>query len=186
VDEAYQPVRAGQPSRTVLLTNLANYVQPIIRYDLGDSITVRPDPCPCGNPLPAIQVEGRQDEILYMRTQEGEVIPLLPMGIATLVEETPGVRRFQAIQTAPAALRIRLEVTPEADQIQVWELVASRLREYLSEHGLHPIRLEKDPEPPRPHPISGKFRHVWAELAPPERDTENATVLNESLLHLDG
>ncbi len=46
VDEAYQPVAAGQPSFTVLLTNLANRVQPVIRYDLGDSILVRPDPCP--------------------------------------------------------------------------------------------------------------------------------------------
>ncbi len=166
VDEAYQPVPAGQPSRTVLLTNLANYVQPIIRYDLGDSITVKPDPCSCGNPLPAIHVEGRQDEILYMRTPDGNVTPLLPMGIATIVEETPGVRRFQAIQTGPAALRIRLEVMPGADEMQVWGLVASRLQQYLSTHGLPSVFLEKDAEPPRPHPISGKFRHIWAELSP--------------------
>lgn len=167
VDEVYQPVPAGQPSRTVLLTNLANYVQPIIRYDLGDSIIVKPDPCPCGNPLPAIHVEGRQDEILYMRAPDGDVIPLLPMGIATVVEETPGVRRFQAIQTGPAALCIRLEAIPGADEMQVWGLVTSRLQEYLSTHGLPSVHLEKDTEPPRPHPVSGKFRHVWGELTPP-------------------
>ncbi len=107
VDEAYRPVQPGEASRTVLLTNLANRVQPIIRYDLGDSITLSPYPCPCGSPLPAIRVEGRRDEILFLQAPGGEKIPLLPMALATVVEETPGVARFQAIQTAPAAIRIR-------------------------------------------------------------------------------
>ena len=31
---------AGVRSHTVLLTNLANLVQPLIRYDLGDSVTL--------------------------------------------------------------------------------------------------------------------------------------------------
>ncbi len=53
VEADYSPTPPGRQSHTVLLTNLANRVQPIIRYDLGDSVTARPDPCPCGNPLPA-------------------------------------------------------------------------------------------------------------------------------------
>jgi phenylacetate-coenzyme A ligase PaaK-like adenylate-forming protein len=171
VDEAYRPIPAGQPSHTVLLTNLANYVQPIIRYDLGDSITVKPDPCPCGNPLPAIHVEGRTDEILYLETREGQTIPLLPMGIATVVEQTPGVRRFQAIQTGPSALQIRLEAMPEADEMQVWAMVSQRLQEYLRVQSVPFVHLEKAAEHPSPHPISGKFRHVWAEQTSPEKHT---------------
>jgi hypothetical protein len=73
VDEAYEPVPPGQPSHSVLVTNLANRVQPIIRYELGDSITVSPARCPCGSPLPAIRVEGRTDEILSFLT------PRLPL-----------------------------------------------------------------------------------------------------------
>lgn len=173
VDEAYRSVPAGQPSHTVLLTNLANYVQPFIRYDQGDSIIVRPDPCPCGSPLPAIRVEGRRDEILHMQTPNGDVIPLLPMAVATVVEGTPGVRRFQVIQAAPTVLRLRLEVTPGEDETQVWTITASRLREYLTSQGLSSVSLEHDPEPPKPNPISGKFRHVWAELAAPRSELRN-------------
>ena len=58
VDSDYRPTPPGEPSHTVLLTNLANRVQPIIRYDLGDSIIAKPEPCACGSRLPAIQVEG--------------------------------------------------------------------------------------------------------------------------------
>ena len=64
VDADHRPVAVGQPSHTVLVSNLANRIQPIIRYDLGDSVLARPEPCPCGNPLPAIRVQGRTADLL--------------------------------------------------------------------------------------------------------------------------
>ncbi len=164
VDEAYRPVPAGLASRTVLMTNLANRVQPIIRYDLGDSVIMKPDPCPCGSPLPAMRVEGRRDEILFLQTSGGETIPLLPMALATVVEEAPGVKRFQVIQTAPATLCIRLEASPGADDQQVWETVVHRLRDYLTAQGLFSIGIEKSSDPPIRDPASGKFRQVFADM----------------------
>ena len=79
VDRNYRPTPLGEASHTVLLSNLSNRVQPIIRYDLGDSITVKPDPCPCGNPLPAIRVEGRRDDVVSMLAPDGKLVRLLPM-----------------------------------------------------------------------------------------------------------
>ena len=64
VDAEGQPVEKGAPSHAALITNLANTIQPIIRYELGDSITLLAEDCPCGNPLPAIRIEGRREEIL--------------------------------------------------------------------------------------------------------------------------
>jgi phenylacetate-coenzyme A ligase PaaK-like adenylate-forming protein len=52
VDSDYRPVPPGVMSHSVLLTNLANRVQPIIRYDLGDSVLMEPAPCACGSPFP--------------------------------------------------------------------------------------------------------------------------------------
>ena len=162
VDETYRPVPPGQASRTALLTNLANRVQPIIRYDLGDSITLNPDPCPCGSPLPAIRVEGRRDEILSFQAPGGEAIRLLPLALETVVQEVPEVRRFQVIQTTPARLSIRLEMAPGVDGHEIWRTVAHRLSDYLSAQGLPAVGLEKAPEPPQRDPVSGKFRQVWA------------------------
>ena len=45
VDEHNQPVPAGEPSANVLLTNLVNRVQPLLRYALGDSVTLKAEPC---------------------------------------------------------------------------------------------------------------------------------------------
>lgn len=165
VDQHGQPVAPGQESRTVLLTNLANRVQPIIRYDLGDSITLCPHSCPCGGPLPTIRVEGRRDDILYLAAPGGRRIPVPPQAVATALEEATGVRRFQVIQSGPAVLRVRLEARSGNDDGAVWEAVVRVLCEYLSRQGLPSIRIGRDPERPHRDPVTGKFRQVWAEPA---------------------
>ena len=38
----------GQPADRMLLTNLFNLDQPLIRYDMTDAVTISDDPCPCG------------------------------------------------------------------------------------------------------------------------------------------
>ena len=38
-----------------------------------------------------------------------ERVRLLPLALGTVIEETPDVRRFQAIKTAPKLLEVRLE-----------------------------------------------------------------------------
>jgi phenylacetate-CoA ligase len=164
VDVNYQPVPPGEASRTVLITNLANRVQPIIRYDLGDSITLNPNPCPCGSPLPAIRVEGRRDEILSFRAPGGEMVKLPPRAMANAVEGAEGIRRCQVIQTAPEVLTIRIEAVPGSDSLGVWEGVVHRMRNYLSAQGLPSVKVERAQDPPMRDPASGKFRTVWSEL----------------------
>jgi phenylacetate-coenzyme A ligase PaaK-like adenylate-forming protein len=164
VDAGYAPVPPGQPSHTTLLTNLANRIQPLIRYDLGDSITLRPEPCPCGNPLPALRVEGRRDEVLTFPTAGGATVQVLPMALATVVEITPGVRRYQVIQTEPSTLTLRLEVLPGAEPSQVWQTAVTRLGVFLASQGLSGVVVRKTAESPRRDPRSGKFRQVWSEV----------------------
>jgi phenylacetate-coenzyme A ligase PaaK-like adenylate-forming protein len=164
VDKSYEPVPAGQHSYTVLITNLANHVQPIIRYELGDSVTVDPDPCPCGSPLPSVQVIGRTDEILAFRLRNGTSIRVLPLALWSVIKETPGVLRFQAIQTGPAKLTIRLETKKLDDTNGVWQVLEQRVYDYLTMQGLVNVSVEQDPTPPARDARSGKFRHVWAEF----------------------
>ncbi len=109
VDDEFRPTPPGEPSRTVLLTNLANRVQPIIRYDLGDSVIVNPGPCACGSPLPAIKVEGRHDDVLAMAAPDGRIVRLLPLALTTVVEDAAPASRFQIVQKAPDRLLLRLD-----------------------------------------------------------------------------
>jgi phenylacetate-coenzyme A ligase PaaK-like adenylate-forming protein len=163
VDENYQPVPPGEPSRTVLATSLSNRVQPIIRYDLADRITVFPDPCPCGSPLPSIRVEGRTDEILAFRSAAGETVHVMPTALMAVVAEIPGLLRFQLIGKGLERLVMRFEVEPGRDKDQVWAAVEDALRGMLDANGLANVRIERSLEGPSPISRSGKLRQVWSE-----------------------
>lgn len=169
VDEKYQPVAPGQQSYTVLITDLINLVQPIIRYDQGDSVTLRPDPCPCGNPFPAIRVMGRKNDMLRMYTADGILKQLSPMTFYVLLDLTPGLRRWQVIQTAPLTVSLRIEpVFPENDA-QVWEAVYQRVKNYFVRQGLPEVKVERAPELPMVNPATGKFYHVRVNFEQEER-----------------
>lgn len=165
VDADHSPVPAGQLSDRTLITNLANRVMPIIRYELGDRVTLLPEKCDCGITLPVVKVEGRTDEILRFRSSNGQSIPVLPLALWSVLKETPGVLKFQAIQTAPDVLKIRLEVYHAEECEQVWKQVFSNACDYLNKQGLENVRVIRAEEPPMRDPKSGKFRNVWAQQA---------------------
>lgn len=160
VREDLSPTPAGEASHTVLLTNLANHVQPLIRYDLGDSVLARPDPCPCGDPLPAIRVSGRRDDTLRLEATDGNLVPISAPAVATVMYATPGLRHSQVEQSGPRTIRLRLDANSAADPDKVWAQARRRLREYLEAQGLTDIDLQRDHHPITRHGRSGKFRQV--------------------------
>jgi phenylacetate-coenzyme A ligase PaaK-like adenylate-forming protein len=163
VDAAGEPVAPGEASHTTLLTNLANHVQPLIRYDLGDSVTVFPAPCPCGSPLPAIRPEGRRDETLWIELADGASRPLIPLVLATAVEEAPGVLRYQVLQAGPRRLRLRFDEAPGHDRALVCDDVLRRLRAYLSSQGLASVEVDLSEERPSSDTAGGKMRQFFVE-----------------------
>ena len=158
VDAEYQPVAPGEQSHTVLISNLANRVQPILRYDLGDSVLERPDPCPCGNLLPAIRVQGRSADVLTFRTSGGDV-RLPPLALTQPIEAVRGVTLFQLAQSEPERLELRLQIAPTANADTVWREAEAGVRKVLAEHGLEHVVVERGGEPPE-QGRGGKFREV--------------------------
>jgi len=159
VDADHRPVPPGRTSHTVLVSNLANRVQPILRYDLGDSILQRPDPCPCGNPLPAIRVQGRASDVLTFPTPSGDKVRIAPLAFGTLLDQVRGVEMSQIVQTTPMALRVRLRLAASVDPEEVWRTVQNALTRLLSEQRLQGVTVERADEPPR-QSAGGKYREV--------------------------
>ena len=167
VDREGRPTPAGEPSHSVLLTNLANRVQPIIRYDLGDSIIANPQRCVCGSPLPAIRTEGRRDDVLALRTRDGSVVRLSPLALTTVVEGATAGHRFQLVQTAPDRITVRLGVTDPGERTAEWDAACKALHAYLAHQALGNVELALDAHPPIPDSRSGKLREVIAACGAP-------------------
>ena len=162
VDAAGQPVPPGQQSHTTLLTNLANHVQPLIRYDLGDQLTVHPEPCACGSPLPVISVLGRRDEPLVMLADNGQKIILLPLALTTVLEEEAGVFDFQVQQQDATTLLIKLPVSA-GDALATSARCASVVKAFAVRLGLTSVRVLTQADQTLTRGLSGKVQRVIAQ-----------------------
>lgn len=160
VDQDYRPVLPGTPSHTVLLTNLANHTQPVIRYDLHDSVTVKPEPCPCGSPFTAIRVEGRRNEVLRFTDDDGRTTRVLPLAIGTAVEGVAGLLQYQLVQTAPESLSVRYRAAAGVDRGAVGREAVKSVTAYLATQGAGHVEVSLSELPPQSDPVSGKFHSV--------------------------
>ncbi|MEZ5717206.1 MAG: phenylacetate--CoA ligase family protein [Burkholderiaceae bacterium] len=165
VDERYRPVPPGEPPYAVLLTNLANTVQPLIRYALGDHVTVHAEPCTCGSPLPVITVRGRQDDPLHMAGRDGGTVTLLPLALTTVLEDDAGVFDFHLRQLDDHSLALRLPLHGEEGRAAMARC-RTALKAFAVAQGLAPLRIKAELGQPVPRGRSGKACRIVACTVP--------------------
>lgn len=167
VDERGRPAPPGTLGHKVLLTNLANFTLPLIRYEVGDRLRMATAPCRCGSRLPRIeQVVGRAADVFWVRSGGGyRALSAYPFQHA--FEHFRQVREWQATQEGRNRVRVRFELLPGAT------LDLARVRRKLDERlGLAGFggelgiamelvsHLETDPR-------TGKFRRMVSRVGPP-------------------
>lgn len=162
VDAQHRPAPPGEWSHTVLLTNLANHLQPVIRYDLGDQVRWVDGRCRCGSQLPAIEVRGRRDDALVMAGADGGSVTLLPLALSTLLEEEAGVFDFQLRQRDAHTLELRLGQRGEAAH-DAQQRCRRVLQSFAKRQGLAALNLVAVPDAPLVHGRSGKVQRVVAQ-----------------------
>jgi len=163
IDAQGQPVPPGQVSHSILLTNLANFVQPLIRYDLGDQITVHPERCECGSSLPVIEVQGRRDDPLLMAGLDGHLVTLLPLALTTVLEDDAGVFDFQLRQQDDHTLVLRLD-PHGADAAAAAARCRNALEKFAVTQGLTRLRVRTELGRPVTRGRSGKPQRVVAKM----------------------
>jgi phenylacetate-coenzyme A ligase PaaK-like adenylate-forming protein len=130
VDEENRAVAAGTPGAKVLVTNLANLVQPIVRYEIGDLVTMAKEPCGCDSQLSLVaRVEGRDSELLRVRGSSG--VREISSGVVQVaVEGLLDVREYQLVQLKNDRVRILIEPLPNSSFDLEWatKIVGDRLR----------------------------------------------------------
>jgi phenylacetate-CoA ligase len=132
----------------VLVTNLDNRVQPLIRYELHDRMTVVAD-----DGLLRVRVQGRSDDVL--RWDDIEVHPLV---IRAVLVRTPEVLDYQVRQTAGG---VDLDVLAD-DRVEVGDL-RDRVAEALAEAGLPgPVVAVRAVAQLARHPETGKLARFVA------------------------
>ena len=157
VDKNNAPVACGERSDKLLITNLSNYIQPFIRYELTDRVIVHDEKCPCGRNTRWLEIEGRTDDIL---TFAGGV-SIAPMSLYKILEEVKPIRRFQLIQRSESRLELRIV----SDEPEIaFEQARHDLNGFFESKGLDGIEILRSEKAPEAHRVSGKFKHIYKDF----------------------
>ena len=161
VDADGAAVAPGAFGATTLLTNLANHVQPLIRYDLGDRIAMQATPCPCGSRLPVIEVEGRCDDTLRLEAPGRASVHVLPLALCTVLEDEAGLFDFQLVQEGPNELLLTSASRGEPAARKL-KRASTRLAAFLAAQGASGVRLRCRSGQPGHQGRTGKVKRVIA------------------------
>jgi len=167
VDETGMPVSARSRGHKLLLTNLFNYTQPLIRYEISDMLTVASDPCPCGRPFGLIErIDGRNDDILYLIGRGGRRIPVHPVHLHAPFEDLAAVRQYKIVHD-DAGIHVRLVLAAGASAEEVCARVRAGYGTTLETLGvaLLPIDVEAVSGIEREPGPAAKFKLVESRLA---------------------
>ena len=155
VDQEYRPVPYGEMSDKVLITNLSNYIQPFIRYELTDRVIVHNEKCKCGRTTLWLEIEGRTDDILEFDNG----VRIAPMSLYKVLEEVKTIRRFQLVQRASDRVELRM-ISDE--RVIAYEQAKHDLQQFFESKGLT-VEILLSEDPPQVNKVSGKFKHIYKE-----------------------
>jgi phenylacetate-coenzyme A ligase PaaK-like adenylate-forming protein len=171
VDESNQPVPDGKKGAKVLVTNLANHVQPFIRYEIGDIVTMAADPCGCGSNLPLIaNIDGRDSDMFYVETADGEQ-PLSPTIFELALSRVLDAREYQLVQEENDHIRVRIEPLPGVEFDR--EHANQVLHEQLGDYGLdQQVQLDIEVVDRLAPDEDGKFKRVVSKVGRPGTEAD--------------
>lgn len=166
VDENNQPVPDDSPGHKILFTNLYQYTQPIIRYEISDMMTVAANRCPCGRPFRRIiAMEGRNDDMLHLSGMNGTPVSIPPYFFHSAMATLSDVIEYQVVQRKKEIIFkivLRREARPEEAAAKVKERITKEFTSYrviCPDIRLRIVdRIERDPEK------MGKVKLVKREL----------------------
>ncbi|MDR3401134.1 MAG: hypothetical protein P4L99_01450 [Chthoniobacter sp.] len=148
VDAAGRACGVGGIGR-ILVTDLVNYLTPLIRYEIGDYAEVG-GPCPCGRGLPTIRrFLGRERNLVLLPdgTRHWPIVGFHRWG------EVHPIRQFQFVQLDRRTILARMSAPTRPAPEQ-----EARLTAIIQEELQHPFEIRYEwQEAPLPRGPGGKF-----------------------------
>lgn len=100
VDRDNRPVPAGVYGDKLLITALFSRTQPLIRYEVSDTLRLSGDTCACGRAFMLIDdIQGRAEDVLWFPKPEGGMVSVQPITFHRVMELLP-IRAWQIVQEA--------------------------------------------------------------------------------------
>jgi len=143
VDADGRPVPEGERGSRLLVTNLCNRVQPMIRFEISDLVTFDSEPCACGRTTRRMtSLDGRADDVLYLAGHTGRV-PVHPLQFDVVTADR-AVREFQIVQERER-LRLRVVLREDAHAVEATARLRERVADRLTRLGVRETVIAVEP-----------------------------------------
>ena len=140
VDDRNRPVPAGVVGAKVLVTVLFSRTQPLIRYEMSDTISVSDSSCDCGRGFGLMgEIDGRAEDVLTLPATGGKAVSVHPNVFHHLLDPLP-VRQWQVEHTTEG---LAIRIVPGQAAIDPSGLIAALTRELQTAGAMSvPIHVE--------------------------------------------
>jgi putative adenylate-forming enzyme len=126
----------------MILTNLVNTAQPLIRYEMNDMI-ILDEPCECGSKFRRIKkILGRHDDLLYFYNKDKERKYIFPdLFVRWIIVVSDNIREFQVFQKEINKIRIVIDFIHDNNSAIEKEL-HDKITDELKCFGIHSPIIE--------------------------------------------
>ena len=164
IDKNGNPVPNGVLSDKCYITNLGNYTQPFIRYELNDRIIIRDGKeCGCGDNRPVIEVEGRTPILLEFENDKQEKVYISSISISIEMHKIGDeIELYQFIVHNNNKVEIRLRVLEGYDKETIFKKIKSNIGKYLDTYEINDYDIYLSKDNPQ-FEKSGKFKEIFQE-----------------------
>lgn len=139
-----EAVPANDGITETVVTDLDNDVMPIIRYRVGDVISLEPSACPCGRTSPVItSIAGRTtNRIIRLPNGREEHAVMFAHIVEQLHSQGYEIAQFRVIQLTLQSFRFVLDGVPESQHRRLSHLVAETVASRLGADITTEVRFE--------------------------------------------
>jgi putative adenylate-forming enzyme len=135
VDEQYHPVPHGTYGNKVLITTLFSRTQPLIRYELSDSVQLATEPSKFNLPFVRIDgIQGRTEDILRLPAVSGGEVSVHPITFHHVLDPLP-VSGWQVVQEQDG---LRVLLSGSQNNMNDTQLVDAITRKLTAQNVLAP------------------------------------------------
>lgn len=138
-------------SSGVLVTDLSNYIQPIIRYRMEDSIRIHTN-CACKNSLPYMDIRGREAGLIEFG---GRSLRFINIGF--LLEDRLGTYAVQVIKKSDHLMELRSMISVADGRDDYLKKAMEIIKEHLDEEGCTDFEIVISMEDPVRNRCGGKL-----------------------------
>ncbi len=134
--------KPGKIAQKMIITNLINSAQPIIRYEMNDLIILG-EKCKCGSNFRKIQkILGRNDDLIYLRNKYGERQYIFPdLFSRWIITTSDNIREFNVIQKGEK-LDIILDTFENANKDLIKKELMEKLNRELNKYGIIKVKIK--------------------------------------------